>query len=142
MRPATYHGRMITAVHTLIYADDPERARAFLRDVICWPHVDSGGGWLIFRTGPGEMGVHPTHGGDGSGGAWSTEQHHEISLMCDDIHATVAELTGRGVEFTRDVRDDGFGLTTEFVVPGAGTMLLYQAAHATAYDLPADAATG
>ena len=125
---------MITAVHTLIYADDPERARAFLRDVVGWPHVDSGGGWLIFRTGPGEMGVHPTSGG--GDGSWSAEQHHEVSLMCDDIHATVAELTARGVEFTRDVRDDGFGLTTEFVVPGAGTMLLYQPQHATAFDLP------
>lgn len=129
---------MITAVHTLIYADDPDRARAFLRDVIGWPHVDSGGGWLMFRTGPGEMGVHPTSGGDG-GQPWSVGQHHEVTLMCDDIHATVAELRGRGVEFTRDVRDDGFGLTIEFVVPGAGTMLLYQPSHPTAYDLPAAA---
>jgi predicted enzyme related to lactoylglutathione lyase len=128
---------MITAVHTLIYADDPERARGFLRDVIGWPHVDSGGGWLIFRTGAGELGVHPTSGGGDD--SWSIEQHHEISLMCDDIHVTVAELAGRGVEFTRDVRDDGFGLTTEFVVPGAGTMLLYQPLHATAFDLPGGA---
>jgi predicted enzyme related to lactoylglutathione lyase len=128
---------MITAVHTLIYADDPERARAFLRDIIGWPHVDSGGGWLIFRTGAGELGVHPTSGGAGAG--WSAEAHHEISLICDDIQATVAELRGRGVQFTREVRDGGFGLTTEFVVPGAGTMLLYQAQHATAYDLPGGA---
>ena len=40
---------MITAVHTLVYAADPERARAFFRDVLGWPHVDAGGGWLIFR---------------------------------------------------------------------------------------------
>jgi len=127
-------------VHTLIYADDPERARAFLRDVIGWPYVDSGGGWLIFRTGAGEMGVHPTSGGAGDD-SWSIGQHHEIALMCDDIEATVAELTGRGVEFAREVRDDGFGLTTEFVVPGAGSMLLYQPAHPTAYDLPEGAST-
>jgi catechol 2,3-dioxygenase-like lactoylglutathione lyase family enzyme len=161
---------MITAVHTLIYADDAERARAFLRDVLGWPCVDSGGGWLIFRTGPGEMGVHPTSegggasaaaqsgggdatggvesgggdagggvesgGGDGSGGAWSTSQHHEITLMCDDITATVAELRGRGVEFLRGIRDDGFGLTTAFAIPGAGSMMLYQPAHPTAFDLP------
>jgi catechol 2,3-dioxygenase-like lactoylglutathione lyase family enzyme len=150
---------MITAVHTLIYADDAERARAFLRDVLGWPCVDSGGGWLIFRTGPGEMGVHPTSegggasaaaqsgggdatggvesgGGDGAGGAWSTSQHHEITLMCDDITATVAELRGRGVEFLRGIRDDGFGLTTAFAIPGAGSMMLYQPAHPTAFDLP------
>jgi catechol 2,3-dioxygenase-like lactoylglutathione lyase family enzyme len=161
---------VITAVHTLIYADDAERARAFLRDVLGWPCVDSGGGWLIFRTGPGEMGVHPTSegggasaaaqsdggdgangaesgggdatggvesgGGDGGAVAWSTSQHHEITLMCDDITATVAELRGRGVEFLRGIRDDGFGLTTAFAIPGAGSMMLYQPAHPTAFDLP------
>jgi catechol 2,3-dioxygenase-like lactoylglutathione lyase family enzyme len=155
---------MITAVHTLIYADDAGRARAFLRDVLGWPCVDSGGGWLIFRTGPGEMGVHPTSdegeavtaegssggdadtgdesgGGDGDSGAWSTTQHHEITLMCDDITATVAELRGRGVEFLRGVRDDGFGLTTAFAVPGAGSMMLYEPKHPSAFDLPAPAPT-
>jgi catechol 2,3-dioxygenase-like lactoylglutathione lyase family enzyme len=53
---------MITAVHTLVYADDPEAARAFFRDVLGWPHIDAHGGWLIFRTGPSELGVHPTSG--------------------------------------------------------------------------------
>jgi catechol 2,3-dioxygenase-like lactoylglutathione lyase family enzyme len=138
---------MITSVHTLIYADDAERARAFLRDVLGWPSVDSGGGWLIFRTGPGELGVHPTSGGDGNasaestggdgdGGAWSTSQHHEITLMCDDITATVADLRARGVEFLRGIRDDGFGWTTEFAIPGAGSMMLYQPAHPTAFGRP------
>ena len=72
---------MITAVHTLVYADDAEAARAFFRDVVGLPHVDSHGGWLIFQTGPSELGVHPTKG-DHGGGTWSTSQHHEISLMC------------------------------------------------------------
>jgi hypothetical protein len=48
----------------------------------------------------------------------------------------MAELRGRGVEFLRGVRDDGFGLTTEFAIPGAGDMMLYQPAHPTAFDLP------
>jgi predicted enzyme related to lactoylglutathione lyase len=119
--------RMITAVHTLVYADDPEQARAFFRDVLGWPHVDAGGGWLIFRTGASELGVHPTDHGSG--------QHHQISLMCDDIEATVAELRAKGVEFTRDIRDDGFGLTIDFLVPGAGDMQLYQPRHPVAFDL-------
>lgn len=124
---------MITAVHALVYADDPVAARAFFRDVLGWPHVEEHGGWLIFRTGPSELGVHPTSGG-GDDPDWSTTQHHEISLMCDDIEATVAELKAKGAEFTRDVRDDGFGLTTSLMVPGAGEMLLYQPRHAAAYD--------
>jgi predicted enzyme related to lactoylglutathione lyase len=118
---------MITAVHTLVYADDAERARAFFRDVLGWPHVDAHGGWLIFRTGPSEMGVHPTGGDLGP--------HHEVSLMCDDIEVTIAELRDKGVEFTRDARDDGFGITAMFAVPGGGEMMLYEPRHPVAYDL-------
>jgi predicted enzyme related to lactoylglutathione lyase len=118
---------MITAVHTLVFAEDPDRARAFFRDVLGWPHVDAHGGWLIFGTGPSELGVHPTD----PGGA----MHHQISLMCDDIQATVAELEAKGVEFTQAVRDDGFGLTSMFVVPGGGEMVLYEPRHRPAYDL-------
>lgn len=125
---------MITAVHTLVYADDAEAARAFFWDVLGWPHVDSGGGWLIFKTGPSELGVHPTSD-DRGGETWSTTQHHEISLMCDDVERTVAELTAKGAEFTSDIRDDGFGLTTTLTIPGAGEMVLYQPKHSLAHNL-------
>jgi catechol 2,3-dioxygenase-like lactoylglutathione lyase family enzyme len=118
---------MITAVHTLVYADDPDAARDFFRDVLGWSHVDAGGGWLIFGTGPSELGVHPAGEGDGSGP--SAGVRHEISLICDDIEATVEDLRAKGAEFTRDVRDDGFGLTIDMRVPGAGTMLVYQPRH-------------
>ena len=123
---------MITAVHTLVYADDAAAARAFFRDVIGWPSVDSGGGWLIFQTGPSELGVHPTSHGDEAAFAGP---HHQISLMCDDIEATIAELTAKGAKFSRGVRDEGFGLTTEVKVPGAGDMMIYQPRHPSAYDL-------
>jgi catechol 2,3-dioxygenase-like lactoylglutathione lyase family enzyme len=95
---------MIRALHTLVYADDPERARAFFRDVLGWPHVDAGGGWLIFKTGPSELGVHPTSGSH-EGESYSYPLHHTVSLMCDDIEATVAELTAKGVVFTGSVVD-------------------------------------
>lgn len=106
----------------------------FFRDVLGFPNVDSGGGWLIFRTGPSELGVHPTldsHGGQ----ARSTQQRHEVSLICDDIEREVAELKAKGAEFTRDIRDDGFGLTTMLRVPGAGEMMLYQPNHTQAHSL-------
>lgn len=129
-----YRDAMITAVHNLIYADDAEAARTFFKDVLGWPNLDTHGGWLIFKTGPSELGIHPTSGEHG-GEAWSTPQHHEISLVCDDIDETVAELTAKGATFSRPVRDDGFGLTTALVVPGAGELLVYQPKHPTAYDL-------
>jgi predicted enzyme related to lactoylglutathione lyase len=30
---------MITALHMLVYADDPDAARRFFRDVVGWPYV-------------------------------------------------------------------------------------------------------
>lgn len=125
---------MITAIHTLVYADDAEAARAFFRDVLGWPHVDAGGGWLIFGTGPSELGVHPTHA-EHDGQPWSVPLHHEISLMCDDISQTVADLTAKGAVFTRGIRDDGFGLTIGLEIPGAGEMVVYQPRHPPAYDI-------
>jgi predicted enzyme related to lactoylglutathione lyase len=125
---------MVTAVHTLVYADDAEAARAFFRDVLGWANVDAGDGWLIFKTGPSELGVHPAAGGIG-GESWSTGQHHEISLMCDDIVATVADLSAKGAEFAGEVTDRGFGLTIMLKIPGAGEMMLYQPKHPPAYSL-------
>jgi catechol 2,3-dioxygenase-like lactoylglutathione lyase family enzyme len=135
---------MITGVHALVYADDPEAARAFFRDVLEWPYVDAHDGWLIFGTGPSELGVHPTSGGQAGEGqagegqagespAWHVEQHHEVTLMCDDIKATVAALEARGARFTGEIKDQGFGLTTMLKVPGAGDVMLYQPRHAVAY---------
>ena len=125
---------MMTAVHTLVYADDAAAARAFFRDVLGWANVDAGDGWLIFKTGPSELGVHPASA-ERDGVTWSTGQHHEISLMCDDIEGAIAELAAKGAEFTGGVTDRGFGLTTMLKIPGAGEMMLYQPKHPPAYSL-------
>jgi catechol 2,3-dioxygenase-like lactoylglutathione lyase family enzyme len=123
---------MITALHTLVYAEDPDAARAFFRDVLQFPATDTGGGWLIFASGPSELGVHPSsweHGGRTGG----TDQRFDLSLMCDDLASTVAELRGRGAEFEGEVTEQQWGSTIQLVVPGAGTMTLYQ----PKYDPPA-----
>src|SRR3954451_5687529 len=133
-RPGDTMIRVITAVHTLIYADDPEAARAFFRDVLQFPGTDTGGGWLIFKTGPSELGVHP-RSWEHEGNTGSTDQQFDISLMCDDLDATVAQLTAKGAQFDGDIRDEGWGLTIRIKVPGAGDMTLYQ----PKYDPPATA---
>jgi catechol 2,3-dioxygenase-like lactoylglutathione lyase family enzyme len=128
---------VIVAAHSLIYSDDPEATRAFLRDVLEWPfveHAGSGPGWLIFKTGPSELGVHPTSG-TYEGGEYAYERHHELALMCDDIEATVAELEAKGATFSGGIQDEGFGLITMLELPGAGQVLLYEPQHPTAYDL-------
>jgi predicted enzyme related to lactoylglutathione lyase len=128
---------MIKAVHTLIYSDDPEATRAFLRDVLGWAHLvepDTTPPWLIFKTGPSEMGVHPTSS-TWEGKTYTYPRHHSISLMCDDVAATRAELEAKGAEFSGDIEDMGFGLGTMLTLPGAGDILLYQPSHPVAYDL-------
>jgi catechol 2,3-dioxygenase-like lactoylglutathione lyase family enzyme len=128
---------MITSIHTLIYSDDPPTTRAFLSDVLGWPSVEDTGsepGWLIFRSGPSEMGVHPTSG-VWEGEEFSSPVHHEISLMCDDIEATRADLEAKGATFDGGIVDEGYGLVTMLNVPAAGKMQLYQPRHLLAYDL-------
>ena len=125
---------MITGVHTLVYADDAEAARAFFRDVLEWPFVDAHGGWLIFRTGPSELGVHPTRT-EHEGQVYESSLHHEISLVCDDIEGTVAALEAKGAVFAGPVSDQGFGRTVMLKVPGAGDIMLYQPRHPLAFDL-------
>jgi hypothetical protein len=110
---------MINSVHALIYTRQPEEVRAFLRDALGFPSVDAGEGWLIFALPPAELGVHPA----------DVEGHHELYLMCDDIHATVEELTAKGVEFAKPVSDEGFGLVTTVVLPGGGQLGLYEPRH-------------
>ena len=124
---------MITGTHAIIYAEDAERARAFFRDVLGLAWVDAHDGWLIFKLPPAELGIHPAAGADNPGAAQNG--HHELYLMCDDIEATVAELTSKGVEFTSEVENQGFGLLVRLSVPGAGEIGLYQPRHETAYDL-------
>ncbi|MGW2663686.1 VOC family protein [Nocardia tengchongensis] len=119
---------MITGAHTILYAEDADAARAFFRDVLGLAYVDANNGWLIFKSPPAELAVHPADVPD-SGKA-------ELYLMCDDLEATVDELRSKGVEFTSDVTNAGWGLLIMLRVPGAGQIGLYQPRHATAYDLP------
>jgi hypothetical protein len=124
---------VITGFHTIVYSEDPEATRRFFREVLRWPSLDAGGGWLIFKTPPGELGVHPT--AEDSNERWATVPFHQATLMCDDIGATIVELRSRGVEVREDVQDQGFGLVTSLDVPGAGWLMLYQPRHGLAHAL-------
>ena len=114
---------MIAGVHALIYADDAEAARAFLRDVLGLDSVDAHGGWLIFALPPAELAVHPTQGNDRRSG------EHQLWLMCHDIHQTAADLEARGIELASPITEERFGLITSIQIPGAGEIGLYQPTH-------------
>ncbi len=66
-----------------------------------------------------EFGIHP-----------GEKPTHEISFWCDDIEQTVADLKAKGVEFTSDIVDQGYGLVTTFELPGGVPVGLYQPRHA------------
>ena len=110
---------MVTGAHAIIFTRDPEGVRAFFRDVLGFASVDAGGGWLIFQLPPAELAAHPA---EDSG-------RHELFLMCDDLETTVEELKQKGVEFTRPVSDEGWGLLTAFAIPGGGELALYEPRH-------------
>jgi catechol 2,3-dioxygenase-like lactoylglutathione lyase family enzyme len=119
---------MIIGAHSIIYAADAERTRAFFRDVLGFPYIDVHEGWLIFRLPPGELGIHPIEPSDSG--------RHELYLMCDDIEQTVQDLKGKGVEFSGDITSAGFGRVITLKVPGGGELSLYQPRHALATSLP------
>lgn len=113
---------MIIGVHALIYSPQAEAVREFLRDVLGWSHVDSGGGWLIFAMPPAEVAVHPTEG----------QGRHELYLMCDDIEATLAELRAKGVETPGDIQDQRWGRVAAIRLPDGTDLPIYQPMHPTA----------
>ena len=123
---------MINAIHTLIYTKNPDATRAFFKDVLGFPHVDAGQGWLIFALPPAELGIHPMdeEDGDAEEGSGEVADRHQLYLMCDDIKKTVEELKGKGVECTMPLRDQGWGIVTELRIPGGGKLALYQPRHA------------
>jgi catechol 2,3-dioxygenase-like lactoylglutathione lyase family enzyme len=115
---------VINGAHVVVYSRDAPADRAFFRDVLNYPSVDAHDGWLIFKLPPAEAAVHP-----------ADTPSHELYLMCDDVATAVTELTAKGVEFTKPVNDEGWGLLTAMRLPGGGELGLYQPRHPTAYDL-------
>jgi catechol 2,3-dioxygenase-like lactoylglutathione lyase family enzyme len=119
----------ITGAHMLLYTTEPEALRAALRDVFGWKYVDAGDGWLIFALPPAELGVHPA-----IGPTYESGVRHQISLMCDDIRKTIAELRAKGIEIRGEPANEGFGITVMLGLPGGVEVMLYEPRHKVAID--------
>jgi hypothetical protein len=115
---------MIRGMHAMFYSSQAAALRAFIRDKLGLRGTDVGDGWLIFSAPEADLGVHPTEGDEPPSGT------ADISFYCDDIHGTVAELRARGVEFTQEVEDHGYGFVTFFKAPGDFQVQLYQPKYA------------
>ena len=109
---------MITGAHVMIFTKDEAADRAFLKDVLEVPCIDAGGGWLIFKLPPAELGVHSGDNG-----------FHQIYFMCDDVDASIAALAEKGVT-CGEVMQASWGRVTSVPLPGGGKIGLYEATHA------------
>jgi hypothetical protein len=109
---------MIIGAHAIIYSRSPDADRAFLKDVLGFPHVDAGGGWLIFELPPAEVAVHPS----------DEDGVHELYLMTDDVEELVASMKARGIE-TTPISEQTWGLLTRVTLPGGGRLGVYQPFH-------------
>jgi predicted enzyme related to lactoylglutathione lyase len=111
---------MINGLHAILFSEDADRVREFLGEVLGFDSVDAGGGWLIFGPlPPAEIAVHPSE----------ESPRHELYLMCDDVERTVEELQAKGVEFSGEIRDQGWGRLTAIKLPGGGELGLYEPRH-------------
>ena len=109
---------MITGAHSIIYSREPDEDRAFLRNVLKLPCIDSGGGRLIFGLPPAEVAVHPSN----------RNYVEEFYLMCDDIDDLVRHMKEFRVKCTMISRQ-AWGLITGLRLPGRGTLKVYQPLH-------------
>lgn len=109
---------MFNGAHVVIYSRDAAADRALFRDVLDFPHVDAGDGWLIFATPPGEIAFHPAE----------NSTAHQFYLMCDDIEATRRALKEHGFD-SDPVSDEGWGLLSAFTLPGGSRIGFYQPRH-------------
>ncbi len=109
---------MIFGAHVVVYSNNAEADREFLRDVLGFADVDAGHGWLIFALPPAEVAVHPAE----------DNGRHELYLMCDDLNAEIAALGAKGVRCS-EVHKERWGSITMIQLPGGGQVGLYQPSH-------------
>jgi predicted enzyme related to lactoylglutathione lyase len=110
---------VITGAHVIIESENPEADRAFVRDVFGFDSVDAGGGWLIFALPPSELAFHP-----------GANDRRQLYLMCDDLEATLQELTRRGLSVNEGISEQRWGRLASFRLPGGGELSIYQPRHA------------
>ncbi|HEX4487829.1 MAG TPA: VOC family protein [Terriglobales bacterium] len=123
---------MFTGAHVLLYSDKPEEDRAFFRDVLEFPSIDIGHGWMLFKLPPAEAALHPSNGGAGQLHGGRHLLGAVLYLMCDDVQAVIKKLEARQVEFSSP-EEAPWGIKTTIKLPSGGELGLYQPKHPTAY---------
>jgi predicted enzyme related to lactoylglutathione lyase len=117
---------MFVGAHVILYSRDADADRRFIHDVLGFPHVDAGAGWLIFKLPPAEIAVHP--GDDGV-------PQHAFYLMCQDVDTALDAVAAYGIDVSRAVTEAPWGLLATIPLPSGAALSIYQPRHPVAYDL-------
>ena len=110
---------LISGTHTIIYSQDAEADRAFFRDILGFPNIDVGDGWLIFSLPPSEVAFHPAE----------ANGMHAFYLVLTDIHDFIAKMENHQI-VCAPIEAQGWGLLTSITLPGGGRLGAYQPRHA------------
>jgi catechol 2,3-dioxygenase-like lactoylglutathione lyase family enzyme len=122
---------MFIGSHVLFYSTDADKDRAFFNDILEFPSVDAGHGWLIFSLPPAEAAWHPADAPFAMGHGDHSLIGAIVYLMTDDVDAEVKRLTARKVVCSPIV-EERWGRRTSFRLPSGQEMGLYQPSHPTA----------
>jgi catechol 2,3-dioxygenase-like lactoylglutathione lyase family enzyme len=115
---------VLTGAHVIIYSKDPEADRAFFRDILGFPSVDAGHGWLIFELPAAEAAFHPH----------DQNNQHEMYFVCDDLKAEMAELKKKRAHLG-EIVEERWGMRTTVTLPGGGAIGIYQPKHPVAFGI-------
>jgi hypothetical protein len=110
---------MITGAHTIIYSSDAAADKNFFKNILKFPNVDVGHGWLIFGLPPSEIAVHPS----------PENGPQEFYLLCDDINLFVKEMLEHKITCS-PIDEQRWGLLTRLTLPGGGKIGVYEPKHA------------
>jgi hypothetical protein len=110
---------MIIGAHTIIYSQNAEADRVFLRDILKLSNIDIGEGWLIFDLPAAELAVHPSE----------KNSIHELYFMCADILTFVATMKKQSIPCS-SIQALNWGQLTQVTLPGGGQLGVYQPRHA------------
>ena len=108
---------MINGAHVIVYSEKPEEDRKFFKDVLKFPHVDVGHGWLIFGLPPSEAAFHP-----------GKNDTHEFYLMCEDVKDFIETMKKKGIPCS-PIHEERWGSLTQVTLPGGGKLGVYQPKH-------------
>lgn len=113
---------LISGAHMVLYSKNAVADRKFFRDVLKFPYVDAGEGWLIFSLPPSEVAVHPSKSSSGE------EEAHSFFLMCDDLQSTIGSLKRKKIK-CKIIGEQSWGKVAMIALPSGGELGLYEPKH-------------